>query len=379
MSKNTDLNIVMLGHKRIPSREGGVEVVVEELSTRMAALGYPVTCLNRTGHHVSGEAFDSVKMDRYKGVRIKRVPTINARGMAAVTSSLSGGILAALGPWNVVHYHAEGPCLSMWIPKLFGKRCIATVHGLDHQRAKWGTAGRLVILLGERMAVRCADEIIVLSENVQKYFKEKYGRDTMVIPNGVNRPEKLAPNLITEKYGLKGDDYLLFVGRIVPEKGPQYLIEAFKMMNTDKKLVIAGGASDTAEFYDLVREMNTLGDKIIFTDFIQGDLLREIYSNAYCYILPSDLEGMPLTLLEAMNHGCCCVTSDIGECADVMGEGGIAFPKGNVAALRAALQELCDRPETAQGYRERAKQIIAEKYTWPDITRQTRELYRSLL
>ena len=376
MSKNTDLNIVMLGHKRIPSREGGVEVVVEELSTRMAALGYPVTCLNRTGHHVSGEAFDSVKMDRYKGVRIKRVPTINARGMAAVTSSLSGGILAALGPWNVVHYHAEGPCLSMWIPKLFGKRCIATVHGLDHQRAKWGTAGRLVILLGERMAVRCADEIIVLSENVQKYFKEKYGRDTMVIPNGVNRPEKLAPNLITEKYGLKGDDYLLFVGRIVPEKGPQYLIEAFKMMNTDKKLVIAGGASDTAEFYDLVREMNTLGDKIIFTDFIQGDLLREIYSNAYCYILPSDLEGMPLTLLEAMSFGNCCVTSDIAECADVVGSYGVTFKANNVVDLAEKLQDLCDHPDKVQDIRDASARFLFENHDWNKTVEQTLALYR---
>ena len=376
MTKNTDLNIVMLGHKRIPSREGGVEVVVEALSTRMAALGYPVTCLNRTGHHVSGEAFDSVKMDRYKGVRIKRVPTINARGMAAVTSSLSGGILAALGPWNVVHYHAEGPCLSMWIPKLFGKRCIATVHGLDHQRAKWGFAGRLVILLGERMAVRCADEIIVLSENVQKYFKEKYGRDTMVIPNGVNRPEKLAPNLITEKYGLKGDDYLLFVGRIVPEKGPQYLIEAFKMMNTDKKLVIAGGASDTAEFYDLVREMNTLGDKIIFTDFIQGDLLREIYSNAYCYILPSDLEGMPLTLLEAMSFGNCCVTSDIAECADVVGSYGVTFKANNVVDLAEKLQDLCDHPDKVQDIRDASARFLFENHDWNKTVEQTLALYR---
>lgn len=182
------LSIAMLGHKRIPSREGGIEIVVEELATRMVTLGHKVTCYNRSGHHVSGKDFDSGKRKAYKGVRLKSVLTLDKKGLAAMTASVSGAICAAFGKYDVVHFHAEGPCAMLWLPKLFGKRCIATVHGLDHQRAKWGKLASTYIMMGEKCAVKFADEIIVLSKGVQDYFKETYGRETKFIPNGVNRP-----------------------------------------------------------------------------------------------------------------------------------------------------------------------------------------------
>lgn len=125
------LNICMLGHKRIPSREGGIEIVVEELATRMVQLGYSVTCLNRRGHHVSGKQFDGKqeKISDYKGVKLQSVITIDKKGLAAMTSSVFASIKAAFGRYDVVHFHAEGPCAMLWLPKLFGKRCVATVHG----------------------------------------------------------------------------------------------------------------------------------------------------------------------------------------------------------------------------------------------------------
>lgn len=144
------MKIVAIGHKRIPSREGGIEIVVEELSTRMVALGHDVTCYNRGGHHVSGKEFDDEKRTEYKGVKVKVAPTINKRGLAAMSSSLFGAIMAAFGKYDVVHFHAEGPCAAMWIPKLFGKRCVATIHGLDHQRAKWGKFARAYIFICEK-------------------------------------------------------------------------------------------------------------------------------------------------------------------------------------------------------------------------------------
>ena len=173
----------MLGHKRIPSREGGIEIVVEELATRMVTLGHKVTCYNRSGHHVSGKDFDGGKRKAYKGVRLKSVLTLDKKGLAAMTASVSGAICAAFGKYDVVHFHAEGPCAMLWLPKLFGKRCIATVHGLDHQRAKWGKLASTYIMMGEKCAVKFADEIIVLSKGVQDYFKETYGRETKFIPN----------------------------------------------------------------------------------------------------------------------------------------------------------------------------------------------------
>lgn len=372
------LNIAMLGQKRVPSREGGVEVVVEELSTRMAALGHKVTCFNRSGHHVAGQQYDNDVTGEYKKVKLVNVPTINRRGFAAATSSYFGAIMAAFGPYDIVHFHAEGPCAAMWIPKLFGKRCIATIHGLDHKRQKWGRLASGYIMAGEKGAVKHADEIIVLSKSVQDYFQNKYGRKTVLIPNGVNRPVTVLPTQIEKKYGLQKDSYFLYLGRLVPEKGLEYLIKAYKDLDTDKKLVIAGGSSDMKEFEDKIHGLAKGDDRIIFTGFVQGRTLAELLSNAYVYVIPSDLEGMPLTLLEAMSYGNCCLTSDIPECTEVVEDRAISFHKGDVTDLRGKLKELDESPEKVAQYKEKAAEFICGKYDWDKVTEKTLELYRGL-
>ena len=370
------LKIAMLGHKRIPSREGGIEIVVEELCTRMAELGHDVTCYNRKGHHVSGKDFDNQVSDTYKGIKIKNVFTIDKRGIAAMTASVTGAIAAAFGKFDVVHFHAEGPCAMLWLPKLFRKRCIATIHGLDHQRAKWGKFASIYIMLGEKCAVKFADEIIVLSEGVQKYFMDTYGRKTQFIPNGVNRPVLRKADIIKEKFGLEKDSYLLFLGRLVPEKGIRYLIEAFKQVQTDKKLVIAGGSSDTEEFAAELKELAKNDARILFTGFVQGDELDELYSNAYLYVLPSDLEGMPLSLLEAMSYGNCCLVSNIEESTSVVEDKAFVFKKSDIIDLQNKLQEICDRKEQVEKYKNEAADYICEKYNWDDIVKRTLMLYK---
>ncbi len=374
-TEKSKLRIAMLGHKRIPSREGGVEVVVGELSTGMVQLGHKVTCFNRRGHHISGEQFDKEKKSDYNGVILRDVLTINGKGLAAMTSSFFGSIRSAFGRYDVVHFHAEGPCAMLWLPKLFGKRCVATVHGLDHQRSKWGGFASKYILFGEKCAVKFADEIIVLSKNVQDYFLHTYNRKTVFIPNGVNRPQMIEPDLIKEEYSLTKDSYILFLGRLVPEKGVKYLIEAYKKLNTSKKLVIAGGSSDTSEYELELKELAKDNDNIIFTGFIQGKPLEELYSNAYIYVLPSDLEGMPLSLLEAMSYGNCCLTSDIPECAEVLEDHGVTFRKSDTDDLCAKLQFLCDDPSDVAKYKESATDFILNKYNWTDIVHRTLDLY----
>lgn len=370
------MKIAMLGHKRIPSREGGIEIVVEELCTRMVGQGHDVTCYNRKGHHVSGKDFDNEVSNTYKGIKIKNVFTIDKRGIAAMIASLTGAIAAAFGKFDVVHFHAEGPCAMLWLPKLFGKCCIATIHGLDHQRAKWGKLASTYIMLGEKCAVKFADEIIVLSEGVQKYFMDTYGRKTRFIPNGVNRPVLRKADVIKEKFGLEKDSYLLFLGRLVPEKGIRYLIEAFKQVQTDKKLVIAGGSSDTEEFAEELKQLAEGDDRILFTGFVQGEELDELYSNTYIYILPSDLEGMPLSLLEAMSYGNCCLVSDIEECASVVEDKAMIFKKSDVKDLKEKLQEACSQPEEVENLKEQAADFICKKYNWNDVVEETLELYR---
>ncbi|MDU8724177.1 glycosyltransferase family 4 protein [Faecalibacterium prausnitzii] len=372
-----DLRIAVFGQKRL-SREGGVEIVVKELCTRMAQQGCQVTCYNRSGHHVSGAEYDDIDNTNYEGIRQKCVPTIEKKGLAAVSASAFAALYSAFGKYDVVHIHAEGPAFFSWLPKMFGKRVVVTIHGVDWQREKWQSGfGSKFIRQGEKNAVKYADEIIVLSKGVQDYFKETYGRETHFIPNGVNRPQIRKANLITEKFGLKKDSYILFLGRLVPEKGIRYLVEAFKNVKTDKKLVIAGGSSDTDPFMEELKGLAKDDERILFTGFVQGAMLDELYSNAYIYTLPSDLEGMPLSLLEAMSYGNCCLVSDIPECAEVVEDKALIFKKADVQDLQEKLQDACDHPQKVEAYKKQAADFICEKYNWDEVVKETMKLYRN--
>lgn len=375
---NQKLKIAMIGHKRIPSREGGVEIVVEELAKRMVNNGHIVYAYNRKGHHVSGKQYEvsQTKLDEYKGIKIMQVPTIEAKGLAALSSSVFATIRAIFGKYDVIHFHAEGPCAMLWLPHLFGIRTIATIHGLDWQRAKWGKFASTYLKFGEKIAAKYADEVIVLSKNVQQYFWEVYNRKTKFIPNGIQKPTTIEAQIIKEKWNINKDEYILFLGRIVPEKGLEYLVNAFKNVNTTKKIVIAGGASDTNEFMNYIKEKAKNDDRFIFTGFVQGKVLEELYSNAYIYVLPSDLEGMPISLLEAMGYGNCCVVSDIPECMEVVEDKAVVFRKGDVRDLKEKLQYLCDKSEQVKKYKEKASTFICEKYNWDNVVEETMNLYR---
>ena len=362
------------GQKRL-SREGGIEIVVKELCTRMAQNGCDVTCYNRAGHHVSGAEYD--KTIEYDGIRQKVVPTIEKKGLAAVSSSFSQHF--------VVHLEDMMWCISMRKVQLFLLDTKTFWQACNQHYSRFGLGPRkmeiwrwIKILSGrvKKNAVKYADEIIVLSKGVQKYFMETYGRETHFIPNGVNRPEVREAKLITDHFGLEKDSYILFLGRLVPEKGIRYLVEAFKNVKTDKKLIIAGGSSDTDSFMEELKELAKCDDRILFTGFVQGAMLDELYSNAYIYTLPSDLEGMPLSLLEAMSYGNCCLVSDIPECAEVVEDKALIFKKSDVKDLQEKLQDACDHPEMVMKMKNQAADFICEKYNWDEVVKKTMKLYR---
>ncbi len=360
------LRIAMLGQKHAFSREGGIEVAVGELAERMAKKGHSVTLLDR-----SPRAADTDR-PRIEGLSFRQVPTLNVGGLAAFSSSFFGAVMAACGPYDVVHFHAEGPAAFCRIPKLFGKRVVCTIHGLDWQREKWGRLASAYIRRGERAAAKHADELIVLNESTRRYFRETYGRGTQLVPNGASRPEKAPARLIREKWGLEKDGYVLFVGRLVPEKGLRLLLRAWNGIGTDKKLLIVGDGA--APFR---RELEAMaGENVLFTGFVQGRTLDELYGNAYLFVLPSDLEGMPLSLLEAMSCGNCCLCSDIPSCTETALDRALYFEHGNEASLRAALRRLLDSPETAARYRQAAADFVSARYDWDEITERTLGIYR---
>ena len=371
------MRIAMVGHKRVPSREGGIEVVVEELAARMVMHGHSVTCYNRTGHHVSGKEYDIEHLDEYRGIRLKRVPTIDRKGLAAVTSSFFGCLAAAFGPYDVVHIHAEGPAMFSWLPRLTGKRVVLTVHGLDWARDKWkGSFGSWYIHTGEKTGVRFAHEIIVLNHSTQKYFQDTYGRATRYIPNGVNPVAPAAPDIIREKYGLEKDSYILYLGRMVPGKG----------------LSLSGGCVQEAPHRQEAGHRGRLlrhplvhrpaegagrrGRPHHFTGFVDGALREELYSNAYLFVLPSDLEGMPLCLLEAMSYGNCVITSDIEECYNVIHDNGIVFRKGDVDDLAQKLTYALEHPNAVRMFKWLAAEYVCTRFPWDKIVVETLKLYQ---
>lgn len=372
------MRIAQIGHKRIPSREGGVEIVVEQLSVRYIQKGCFVDAYNRSGYHVSGREFDEKRNKNYKGIRIITIPTFQNGKLNAIVYSVLATVRALPCKYDIYHYHAEGPCVMLWLPKLFGKKVVATIHGLDWQRAKWGNFASRVLKLGEKMAAKHADEVIVLSQSMQEYFRKEYGRETVFIPNGINKPELVPAEEITEKWGLRKDEYILFLARIVPEKGVHYLIEAFSQIQTDKKLVIAGGSSHSNEYANQITEMAQHDPRVVLTHFVQGRKLEELYSNAYCFVLPSDVEGMAISLLEAMSYGNCCIVSNIPENMEVVGEYALSFEKGNVASLKQTLETVISNTELVNQYKSESQSYICGRYDWDAVAEKTLQLYEKV-
>ena len=364
------MKIAMIGQKRIPSREGGIEIVVEELGVRMVERGHQVDCFNRW------DDFSSHPPRSYKGIRMKKVPTPKNPKLNAFVYSVLATLRAMCGGYDVIHYHAEGPCAMTWIPKLFKKPVVSTIHGLDWQRAKWGGFATKYLQFGEKQAALNSDAVIVLSKAMQDYFLDMHGRDTIYLRNGVSIVPGTAPSLITEKWGLKGDDYILFLARIVPEKGLHYLIQAYDQIKTDKKLVVAGGLDDT----DYVREIKAMAagnENIILADFVTGDLREELMSNCFLYVLPSDIEGMSISLLESLSFGVRCLVSDISENAEASKEYANYFNKSDVADLKKKLEYILnDRNDF-----DRAKQIdfVTREYGWDQVVDETLRIYETAI
>ena len=371
--------IAMIGHKRIPSREGGVEIVVEQLSVRFARLGMFVDAYNRSGYHVSGKEFDTRHNKIFKDVRIITVPTFQNGKLNAIVYTFLATLRALFGKYDVYHFHAEGPCAFLWILKLFGKKIVVTIHGLDWQRSKWGNFASRVLKYGEKSAAKYADRIIVLSHNVEDYFLDTYKRKTIYVPNGIERPTKVPAKEITEKWGIEPQKYILFLARIVPEKGLHYLMDAYEQMDTDLKLVIAGGGSHSNEYMNSIIERAEKNPNIVMTHFVQGRQLEELFSNAYIFVLPSDIEGMAISLLEAMSYGNCCLVSDIPENTEVVEDCAATFKKGDSEDLKRALTELIDNPAKVSELKNRSSDFICEKYSWDKVTDETLKIYEEVM
>ncbi len=367
------MKIAMIGQKGIPSRSGGIEIHVEEISKRLAKRNCEVDVYCRRGYCSNIEEW------HHNGINLKYAPYIHSKHLDAITHTFTSTVKALFSGCDIFHYHALGPATLSFIPRIFGKKVVCTVHGLDWQRGKWGGFASRYLKFGEFATAKFPNITINVSDNLVKYYYEKYGVDTVFIPNGVEKHDRVEPERIGPSYGLEKDGYILFLARLVPEKGAHYLIAAYKKLNTDKKLVIAGGASHSTHYEKSLHLLADNNPNIIFTGFVSGTLLEELYSNAYLYVLPSDIEGLPISLLEAMSFGNCCLTSDIPENQAVVKGMGMTFRKGDVEDLYRGLERLLNNHATVYKMKENIQKYVCDNYNWEDITISTHEVYKGLI
>jgi len=360
------MKIYHIGTRGIPTTQGGIERHIEEIATRLA---------EREDITVYARRYYVPPMAEYRGVKLRRLATLRTKHLDTILYALFATLDVLLRPTGIVHYHALGPSVFAWLPRLFGHKTVVTVHGLDWQRAKWGFLARNYLRACEGFSARFPDRTIVVSQVLRGYYEEKFGREVSAIPNGIAPPTMRKADEIRTRWGLETGSYVFFIARLTPEKGAHHLIRAFRELNTDKKLVIAGEGLHEERYVESLRKLATGDDRVVFTGFVSGSTLDELYGNAYLYCQPSEIEGLSIALLEAMSYGCCVLSSDIPENLELVGEVGFRFQNKSVSDLVARLRELLADPDGVRAAGKRARAHALENYSWDRVAEMTHAVY----
>jgi len=372
------VKIAYIGQKGIPAAFGGVDFHVEELSKRLVQRGHEVYVYVRNWH-------TDRNLREYRRVKLIHTSTIRTKHLDAFIHSLTSSFHSLFQGYDIVHYHALGPTVFCWLPKIFRRKVVATIHGLDWQRGKWGSFAKVFLKFTERTATYIPDKTIVVSKSQKEYFENKYKREFIYIPNGVNIPQgKPVSEIIKEKFGLNGEDYLLWMGRLTPEKRVDWLLKAFKEIKgkmRNLRLVIAGGTSATDEYVRGLKKLAEGDDRIVFTGYVRGEEKEELFSNALLFVLPSYLEGLPIALLEAMSYELPCLVSGIEPHREIISGGvdGLLFESNDFSDFVRKLGELLESPEKLENIGENARRKVEKEYNWDEVVRKTEEIYRELI
>jgi glycosyltransferase involved in cell wall biosynthesis len=373
------MKIAVIGAKGLPPKQGGIEHYCAELYPRIAAQGHSVDLFARSSY-THGSWFESYK---FQGVQVKTLPSIDFRGVDAFFTSALGAIASIAQEYDIVHFHALGPSLFTALPRIASSaKIVVTCHGLDWQRAKWGNFSTRLLQMGEKNAVNFAHEILVVSEALQNYFWNTYSRKTIYIPNAPASYGESDPDFAYGKQlGLQKERYILFLGRLVPEKRPDLLVDAFSSLKPSGwKLVLVGGVSDTKTFASNLLEKVANNPDIIFAGELRGSRLWEIVRGAGLFVLPSDLEGLPLSMLEAMQEGIPILASDIPPHQQLINrERGMLFAAGNLESCINSLNWAIHHPQQLALMAENSRKYVQANYHWDRITAEHLKLYKTVL
>ena len=298
----------MIGQKGIPARYGGVEKAVEELAARLVQRGHHVTAFNKRESGVP-------RPKEHRGIELKYVPAFGGKHMRNMTQSIGGTLSTLSRHYDIVHYHALGPTLASPLARIRpSARVVVTIQGRDDQRAKWGRPAQMVLSSAAWMSANVPHGAIAVSQQLQREFREQFGRETVFIPNGVAVVVEQAISPTEDplvRFGLEPGRYLVNVGRLVPEKAIDQLLRAWGKVDTEVKLAIVGGSSHTDEFVERLGRLAAQDDRIVLTGPVYGAGQDRLFRNAAGYVMPSLLEGLPLALLEAISYRLPVTVSDI--------------------------------------------------------------------
>ncbi|MFA6424228.1 MAG: glycosyltransferase family 4 protein [Candidatus Magasanikbacteria bacterium] len=370
------MRIAMIGQKGIPAIYGGVERHVEDLSRELVKQGHDVLVYARAW-------YTSKALKNYHGVKIVHTPAIHTKHLDAISHTFTATLNALRQNCDVIHYHGVGPSLLAWIPRIFSPKTkvIVTFHCIDRYHQKWGAFAKFILSLGEKTACTFAHQTIAVSKTIQSYCLNEYHTKTDYIPNGVVVSKNNTASLL-EKYDLKPNKYILMVSRLVRHKGVHYLLEAWQMARQqypellkDYKLAIVGGSTFTDDYVDDLHYI-ARGDKsIVFTNWLHGQILEEIYANCALYINPSENEGMPITVLQAMAYSKPVLLSDIPEHKELISDRNFLFHNASIVDLADKIIKLIKNEElrTTAGIENKA--LTKKSFNWGNLSKQTLAVY----
>ena len=362
------IKVAFIGGRGVGSKYSGIETYYEEMGQHLAAKGHKVTAYCRS--------YFTPDVQHYKQMHIVRFPTIRSKHLETFVHTLLSTVHATFGPYDIVHFHALGPALFSFLPRLAGKKTAVTVQGLDWQRKKWGRVAAWVLRLGEKASVRFPDQTMVVSRTLQDFYRTRHGSEPHYVPNGTQFRSSSSDSWLG-KWGLTKKQYVLYLGRFSPEKNCHLLMEAFRRIKTPVKLVMAGGSSHSDEYVEGLRQHQD--ENVLLLDWIGGNALDELLANAMLFVLPSDLEGMSLALLDAMGAGVCVLASDIPENRELVEDAGFTFAQGDVPDLERMLRFLITNPVERQKYASLGKKRVEKYYLWPGIADTVEQIYRGML
>jgi glycosyltransferase involved in cell wall biosynthesis len=362
------LRVAFIGGRGVVSKYSGIETYYEEIGKRLTGMGHHVTAYCRTYFTPPGK--------QHNGMEVVRLPTIRSKHLETLVHTFLSTLHVLIQPCDVVHYHALGPALFAFIPRLAGKKTVVTVQGLDWERKKWGRIASAILRLGERAAVSFPTQTMVVSKTLQNHYRRSSGAETSYVPNGGVLREWRVPDKILD-WGLEPGRYILFLGRFSPEKGCHLLVEAYEKLETDVKLVMAGASSYCDDYSRRLRAH--AGERIKMLDWVSGEALDELLTNAMMFVLPSDLEGLSLALLDAMGAGLCVLTSDVAENREAVDDAGFTFRRGDLADLADRLRFLIANPAVREAAGQAAKRRVREHYQWGQIAAEIERVYFEMM